>query len=105
MRGFEWRTILAAAVAGTGLFLSAGAQADDDRWHDDRWRWEHSHHGYWHHEPERRVIVEREPVVVERPRPVYVAPAPVMMAPVYSQPAYSQPADPSLNFNFNIPLR
>jgi hypothetical protein len=101
MRGYGWRTILAAAIAGTGLILAAGAQA-----HDDDWRWEHRRHG-WHHEPERRVV-ERE-VIVERPRPVYVAPAPVivpapvMVAPV--APAYSQPAEPSLNLNFNIPLR
>ncbi len=50
----------------------------------------------------RRVVVEREPVFIER-RPVVMAPAPVYMAPM--APAYSQPVDPSLNFNFTIPLR
>ena len=102
MRGLEWKTILAAAIAGAGLFIATGAQAHDD----DRWRWEHRHYrdhvDHWRHEPERRVVVERQPVFVER-RPVVVAPAPVYMAPV--APAYSQPADPSLNFNFSFPLR
>jgi hypothetical protein len=105
MRGFEWRTVVAAAIAASGMFLAAGAQAHDD----DEWRWKHRHydHGRWHHEPERRFVHER-PVVYERPvyvqrQPVYVAPAPVMMAPM--APMYSQPVDPSLNFNFQIPLR
>jgi hypothetical protein len=103
MRGFEWRTVLAAAIAASGMFLAAGAQAHDD----DEWRWKHRHHGRWHQELERRFVHER-PVVYERPvyiqrQPVYVAPAPVMMAPM--APMYSQPVDPSLNFNFQIPLR
>jgi hypothetical protein len=104
MRGLEWRIALGAVIAASGLIISMGAQAHDD----DRWRWEHRHdHGYWHHEPEHRVVVEREVVereVVER-RPVYVAPAPVVMAPM--APAYSNysPGPPSLNLNFNIPLR
>src|SRR5262245_20266467 len=105
MRGLDWRTALGAVIAASGLIVAAGAQAHDD----DRWRWEHRHdhgHSYWHHEPQRRVVVERE--VVER-RPVYVAPAPVMVAPV--QPAYSGYSGgygggpPNLNLNFNIPLR
>jgi hypothetical protein len=29
----------------------------------------------------------------------------VMPAPVYQVPAYQAPVDPSLNFNFTIPLR
>jgi hypothetical protein len=101
MRGFEWRTVLAAAIAASGMFLAAGAQAHDD----DEWRWKHRHydHGRWHREVERRVVFERErPVFVQR-QPVYVAPAPVMMAPM--APTYSQPVEPSLNFNFQIPLR
>jgi hypothetical protein len=104
MRGLEWKTILAAAIAGSSLFVAAGAQAHDD----DRWR-EHRHHGRWHHESERRVVYERQPVVYERQpvfverRPVVVAPAPVYMAPM--APMYSQPVDPSLNFNFSFPLR
>lgn len=100
MRGLEWKTILAAAIAGSSLLVAEGAQAhDDDRWHDDRWRWEHRHrhdvHDHWRHEPERRVVYERQSVVM--------APAPVFVAPM--APAYSQPADPSLNFNFSFPLR
>jgi hypothetical protein len=39
------------------------------------------------------------PRVVERP--VYVQPMPVSQAPMYRQ----QLVDPSLNFNFTIPLR
>ena len=95
MRGVEWKTILAATIAGSTLFVAAGAQA-----HDDDWRWRHRHDRHWHHGPER-VVVEREPIVVERARPVYVAPAPVMMAPMN----YGPPQEPSLNFNFQIPLR
>jgi hypothetical protein len=99
----EWRTVLGAAIAASGLIVAAAsAQA-----HDDDWRWDHRHHehGYWHREPERRVVVERE--VVER-RPVYVAPAPqpilvAPMAPAYGGGGYGGP--PSLNLNFNIPLR
>jgi len=96
MRGFEWKTILAAAIAGSTLFVAAGAQA-----HDDDWRWEHRHHKYWRHGPER-VVVERQPIVVERARPVYVAPAPMMMAPM--MPSYQQQVPPSVNFNFQLPL-
>lgn len=101
MRALDWKTILAAAVAGSGLLFAASAQAhDDDRWHDDHWRREHRHyveeheHNHWRHDPPRRVVYERPPVIV--------APAPVMMAPA---PIYAPPADPSLNLNFTIPLR
>jgi hypothetical protein len=96
MRGVEWKTILAAAIAGSTLFIAAGAQAHDD----DDWRWRHRHSKHWHHGPER-VVVERQPIYVERARPVYVQPAPVMMAPMN----YGPPPEPSLNFNFQIPLR
>ena len=104
MRGLVRKTILAAAIAGSGIFLAMGAQAhDDDHWRDEHWRREHRHfveeRERWRHEPPRRVVYERAPVVYER-APVFVAPAPVRMA-----PAYSQPVDPSLNFNFTIPLR
>lgn len=108
MRGLEWKTILAAAIAASGILFAAGAQAhDDDRWRDDHRRWEHRHHHdshehRRHHDSPRRVVVEREPVFIER-RPVVMAPAPVYMAPM--APAYSQPVDPSLNFNFTIPMR
>jgi len=98
MRGFEWKTIVTAAIAGSTLFVATAAQAHDD----DDWRWRHRHYKHWERGPER-VVVERQPVIVERPRPVYVQPAPVMMAPM--MPAYSQPVEPSLNFNFQIPLR
>jgi len=96
------KTILAAAIAGSSLFVATQASAHDyDRWD----RWEHKH--YWKHShgygPPSRVIVER---------PVYVAPAhPVVLAPVapmvpaygYGGGGYQQ--DPSVNFNFSFPMR
>jgi hypothetical protein len=103
MRGLVRKTILAAAIAGSGIFLAVGAQAhDDDHWRDEHWRREHhvDEHEHWRHEPPRRVVYERPPVVYQRP-PVIVAPAPIIMAPA---PVYQQPVDPSLNFNFTIPL-
>jgi hypothetical protein len=45
----------------------------------------------------QRVVYQRQPVVV--------MPAPVYQVPAYQAPVYSQPAEPSLNFNFTIPLR
>jgi hypothetical protein len=99
MRGLVRKTILATAIAGSGIFLAVGAQAhDDDHWRDEHWRREHhqyvEEHEHWHHvEPPRRVVYERPPVIV--------APAPVMIAPA---PVYAQPVEPSLNLNFNIPL-
>ena len=107
MRGIALKTVLAAAIAGTGLLVSGQASAHD--W--EKWdRWEHRHHRFehWHDEGPRRavvdhhVVVERavvveHPVVMARPAPVYVAP-PMM-------PAYAPPADPSLNFNFSFPMR
>ena len=45
MRGLVRKTILAAAIAGSGIFVAVGAQAhDDDHWRDERWRREHRHH-------------------------------------------------------------
>jgi hypothetical protein len=99
MRGLVRKTILAAAIAGSSIFLAVGAQAhDDDHWRDEHWRREHrqfvEEREHWRHvEPPRRVVYERPPVIV--------APAPIMIAPA---PVYAQPVEPSLNFNFNIPL-
>ena len=104
MRGVVMKTILAAAIAGSSLLVATGANAHD-RW--DKWdRWEHKHH--WKHSrgygPPERVIVERE-------RPVYIAPArPVVLAPVAPMvPAYGYGGgyqqDPSVNFNFSFPMR
>ena len=85
MRGLVRKTILATAIAGSSIFLAVGAQAhDDDHWRDEHWR---------HVEPPRRVVYERPPVIV--------APAPIMIAPA---PVYAQPVEPSLNFNFTVPL-
>ena len=105
MRGVAMKTILAAALAGSSLFVATQASAHDyDRWD----RWEHKHH--WKHShgygPPQRVIVERE-------RPVYIAPArPVVLAPVAPMvPAYGYGGgggyhqDPSVNFNFSFPMR
>jgi len=98
MRGLVRKTILATAIAGSSIFLAVGAQAhDDDHWRDEHWRREHRQYveerEHWRHEPPRRVVYERPPVIV--------APAPVMIAPA---PVYAQPVEPSLNLNFNIPL-
>jgi hypothetical protein len=94
---FNKLSIGAALLAGTVLALSAGAAQADEHW-DHRWdhRYDRWHHGHYVHE--RPVIVrERAPVIVERERPVYMAP-PV----VYPM----APQGPSgLNLNFNIPLQ
>lgn len=113
MRLLDWRTVLVAAFAGAGVLISAaGAQAhDDDRW-ERRHYYKHKHDHWRHYDPPPRVVYERSPrVVYERaPRvvyerqPVVVAPVPVYMAPPMAQ-SYGPPADPSLNLNFNIPLR
>ena len=93
------RTVLAAAIASSMIFaVTADAQAHDEgRW--ERERWEHRHHHHEHHyehehryEPAPRVVYERQPVMV-------------MPAPVYQAPAYAQPTNPSLNFNFTVPLQ
>jgi hypothetical protein len=126
MRLFGWRMILVAAIAGAGVMMSAGAQAyDDDRrgWDRRHYHKHHKHkHGHWRHDDRpRRVVYERAPryvhergpryvyerapqVIYER-QPVVVAPAPVYMAPMAPSYGYGPPADPSLNLNFNIPLR
>jgi hypothetical protein len=103
MRGLVRKTILATAIAGSSIFLAVGAQAhDDDHWRDEHWRREHrqyvEEHEHWRHDPPRRVVYERP--VYER-QPIIVAPAPVMMAPA---PVYAPPVEPSLNFNFTVPL-
>ena len=101
---FNKLSIGAALFAGAAILaLSAGAQASDwdhdshwDRHHErERYREHHVHDRYVH---ERPVIVrERGPIIVERERPVYMAP-PV----VYPM----APQGPSgLNLNFNIPLQ
>jgi len=100
---FNKSSIGAAMLAGTMLALSAGAAQADEHWdhRDDRWRHEHYVHEHYVHEHyvhERPVIVhERAPVIVERERPVYVAP------PVVYPMAPAAPA--GLNLNFNIPLQ
>ncbi len=99
MRGLVRKTILAAAIAGSGIFLAVGAQAhDDDRGRDEQWRREHrqyvEEHEHWRHEPPRPVVYERPPVIVA-PAPIVVAPAPVFIPSVPS----------SLNLNFSLPLR
>jgi hypothetical protein len=93
MTGLNSRTVLAAAIASSMVFaVTVGAQAHDEgRW--ERERWEHRHHRHEHHyEPAPRVVYERQRVMV-------------MPAPVYQAPAYAQPTNPSLNFNFTVPLQ
>ncbi len=102
MRGVAMKTILAAAIAGSSLFVATQASAHDyDRWE----RWEYKHH--WKHShgygPPSRVIVER-PVYVAPARPVVLAPvAPMVPAYGYGGGGYQQ--DPSVNFNFSFPMR
>jgi hypothetical protein len=95
---FNKLSIGAAVLAGTVLALSAGAAQADDRW-DHRWDRER-HYDHWRHDRyvhERPVYIrERAPVIVERERPVYVAP-PVVYPMVPQGPS-------GLNLNFNIPL-
>jgi hypothetical protein len=108
---FNKLSIGAALFAGAAvLALSAGAQADEWDHHHDRYdhrydrersyheHYGHEHYGHEHYVHERPVFIhERGPVIVERERPVYVAP-PV----VYPM----APQGPSgLNLNFNIPLQ
>ena len=99
MRGLVRKTILATAIAGSGIFLAVGAQAhDDDRGRDEHWRREHrqyvEEHEHWRHAPPRQVVYERPPVIV--------APAPIMVAPA---PVYIPSVPSSLNLNFSLPLR
>jgi len=104
MRGVVMKTILAAAIAGSSLFVAAQASAHDyDRWD----RWERKHH--WKHSrgygPPSRVIVERPVYVAQPVHPVYVAPV-APMVPAYGYGGgggYQQ--DPSVNFNFSFPMR
>jgi Ni/Co efflux regulator RcnB len=107
MTGLNLRTVVAIVIATSSLLVAAGASArDDERWERerDRERYEHRHQapdehrhhyessGRPHHYNETPVVYERRPVVV-------------MPAPMYQAPVYAPPMDPSLNFNFNIPLR
>lgn len=99
------RTLLSATIAGSMVFAAAAsAQADDgDRWDRERDRGRDHHRN--HYVPERPVHVVHERYVEAPSRVVYQRSVIVMPAPVYQAPMYSQPADPSLNFNFTIPLR
>lgn len=92
---FNKLSIGAAIVTGAVLALSAGVAQANDHW-DHRWDHRHDrwHHGRYAHE--RPVYVRERPVIVERERPVYMAPP--MAYPMV-------PQGPSgLNLNFNIPL-
>ena len=114
MFGLKVRMLVSAAIAGSMILVGvSAASAHDDR-HDDRHdeRWERDHHRDWDHRyhgpdhwrpaihPVREVYVEPPPRIVYQRPPVMVMPAPV-----YQAPAYQAPVDPSLNFNFTIPLR
>jgi hypothetical protein len=92
---FNKLSLGAAMFAGVVLAFSAGAAQADEHW-DHRWdhrseRWHHEHYAH-----ERPVYVRERPIVVERERPVYVAP-PVVYPMVPQGPS-------GLNLNFNIPL-
>jgi len=98
MTKLNLRTLAAAALTSSMLLaVTTSAWAHDDRdW--ERKHWDHRDH-YRYERVEYRHY--REPA----PRVVYEQPVVVMPAPVYRAPVYSQPVDPSLNFNFTIPLR
>ena len=100
------RTLLSAGIAGAMvLAAAASAQAyDGDHWDRDHDRDRDRHHYVPEYRPEYRHVHER---YVEPPQRVVYARPPVVVvpAPVYQAPAYSQPAEPSLNFNFTVPLR
>lgn len=113
MSGLKIRILLSAAIAGSMILGGASAASAHDDRHDERWEREHRHD--WDHRHDgpdrwRPVVVhpvrEVREVYVEPPRVVYQRPpVMVMPAPVYQAPAYQPPAEPSLNFNFMIPLR
>lgn len=119
MFGLKVRILVSAAIAGSMTLVGASAASAHDDRHDEKWEhdyragdhrdwdhrdWDHRYRGPDHWRPAvhpvREVYVEPPPRVVYQRPPVMVMPAPVYQAPVY-QP----PADPSLNFNFTIPLR
>ncbi len=93
---------LGAALLGSLVAFSAGAQANDwDHRSDRDYRHDDYRHDDYHHDRviEHRVVEERPVYVRERP---VVVERPVMMAP----PVVYAPSVPSgLNLNFNIPLR
>ena len=100
MRGLVRKTILAAAIAGSGIFLAVGAQAhDDDHGRDEQWRREHRQ--YVEEHEHSRHVEPSLPTSDERP-PVIVAPAPIVVAPA---PVYIPSVPSSLNLNFSLPLR
>ena len=114
MSGLKIRILLSAAIAGSMILAGASAASAHDDRHDERWErehhrdWDHRREGpdHWSRDHWRPVHTVREVYVEPPPRVVYQRPpVMVMPAPVYQVPAYQPPADPSLNFNFTIPLR
>ena len=99
--------LFGAALGTSFLFLAAssGAMAYD-HWDRDHYRYEHdryaheryAHERYEHYRHDHPTFVRERPVVVERERPVYVAPQP-MYVPMQQQ------GPSGLNLNFNIPLQ
>jgi hypothetical protein len=84
--------LFGAALGASFLFLAAssGAMAYD--------HWDRDHYRYEHYRHDHPTFVRERPVVVERERPVYVAPQP-MYVPMQQQ------GPSGLNLNFNIPLQ
>ena len=124
MSGLKIRILLSAAIAGSMILAGASAASAHDDRHDDRHdeRWEREHHHEWDHRHDgpdhwgpdhwrpaahtvREVYIEPPPRVVYQRPPVMVMPAPVYQVPAYQPPAYQSSVEPSLNFNFTIPLR
>ena len=93
-------TLAAAALTSSMLLaVTTSAWAHDERdW--ERKHWDHRDHHRYERVERVEHIYRHEPS-----RVVYERPVMVMPAPVYQMPSFSQPVDPSLNFNFTIPLR
>jgi hypothetical protein len=111
------KTILATLAAGAAL-VSATAFADNGRHderggrHDDRGYWNHYRHDYGYRYAPRPVFVAPPPVMYAPPV-VYAPPRVVYPAPVYYQaPRYYQPApvyvpapvQSGVSISFRLPL-
>ena len=87
MRGLVRKTILGAAIAGSGIFVALGRarRTTTIAGASEHWRREHRHHveerERWRHEPPLR------DALISSARPVFVQPAPIMMPPAHASPS------------------
>ena len=95
VRTAGWRKALVALLAGVAALAVAGTAQADPPWK------KHHHHHHYDDGPDYVVVKPR----YRAPRTVYVVPEPVVV-PYYAAPMSYGPAyPPSLNLNFNVPLR